>query len=111
MAATDSPAASQFVVSPSHTALIAPSASPKISALRGGTWPFASGRRAVRFITASMSASTTQLSAWALAAAAAPPRSVATISHTDGIPRWARNIAGTVTTSSCSMMRVFVSPR
>ena len=65
----------------------------------------------MRFIFASMSASTTQFSACALAAAIAPPTSVATISQTDGMPRAARNIAGTVTTSSCSMIRVLVSPR
>ncbi len=58
-----------------------------------------------------MSASTTQFNAWALAAAVAPPSSVATISQMDGTPRCARNIAGTVTTSSCSMIRVFVRPR
>ena len=46
-----------------------------------------------------------------LAAAIAPPRRVANTRPTGGIPRWARNIAGTVTTSSCSMMRVFVRPR
>ena len=106
-------------VPPSHAlvfglvlaALSAPSARPNTSACRGGTWPCASGRRAVRFILTSMSASATQFSACALAAAIAPPRRVANTRPTGGIPRWARNIAGTVTTSSCSMMRVFVRPR
>ena len=104
------------MVRPSHTALSAPSTSPKIRACVFGTWSVASGRASVRFILASMSASTTQFSACALAAATAPPTSVANTSHTDG--RWppgprrpARNIAGTVTTSSCSMIRVLVSDR
>jgi hypothetical protein len=99
-----------LVVSASQTADTAPSTSPKTSACPVGTWPLASGRRAVRFITASMSASTTQFSACALAAAPAPPSRVAQISQYDGMPRAARNIAGTVTTSNCSMIRVLVRP-
>ena len=38
-----------------------------------------------------------------------PPTPVATISHTDGTPRWATNIVGTVVTSRSSMIRGLVS--
>jgi len=62
----------------------------------------------VRFITASISASATQLSTLALAAAAVPPNSVANTSHGDGIPLAASIIAGTVVTSSNSMIRGLV---
>ena len=110
MAVSARPAASWFVVNHSQTVLSAARTRPNTNACDGGTCPFASGRRAVRFILTSMSASITQLSACALAAAAAPPTSVATIRGTGGTPRSARNIAGTVTTSSCSMIRVLVRP-
>ncbi len=56
-----------------------------------------------------MSASTTQLSALALPAESAPPTNVATTSHSGGTPCWARNITGTVVSSSSSMMRGLVS--
>ena len=50
---------------------------PKTSALRLGTESRTSGRRRVRFMTLSMSASMTQFSAFALPAAIVPPTSVA----------------------------------
>src|SRR4051794_27825989 len=58
-----------------------------------------------------MSASTTQFRAWALAAAPAPPTSTESTSQSEGTERSASIIAGTVTTSSCSMMRALVSAR
>ena len=77
-------------------------------ALVGTVW-VASGRRAVRFISWSMSASATQFSVLALAAAIIPPSSVARISHSETWPRWASSIAGMVVTSSSSMTRGLVS--
>ena len=62
----------------------------------------------VRFISASMSRSTYMLMALAPPAAKVPPMTVATISHTDGMPCSATTIVGTVVTSSSSMMRGFV---
>ncbi len=41
-------------------------------------------------------------------AASEPPMSVATMSPSGGMPRWARIMAGTVVTSSSSMMRGLV---
>ena len=86
-----------------------PSTTPKTSALRVGTGRLTSGRALVRFITASMSASTTQLSAFALPAASVPPTSVASTSQRRRDAALASNIAGTVVTSSCSIIRGFVS--
>ena len=68
-----------------------------------------SGRSCVRFISLSMSRSTYMLMALAPPAASVPPMTVATISHTDGMPRSATTIVGTVVTSSSSMMRGLVS--
>ena len=68
-----------------------------------------SGRDFVRFITASMSASITQLSALALPAAMVPPTSTANTVHGEGKPRAARNIAGRAVTSSSSMTRGLIS--
>ena len=82
---------------------------PNTSALRVGTLCLGSGRERVRFITASMSASATQFSALAEPAAMVPPNNVANTSHGDGMPRAASIIAGTVVTSSSSMMRGLVS--
>ena len=49
------------------------------------------------------------LMALAPPAASVPPITVATISHSDGRPRSATIIVGTVVTSSSSMMRGLVS--
>ena len=68
-----------------------------------------SGRSCVRFISLSMSRSTYMLMALAPPAASVPPMTVATISHTDGIPRSATTMVGTVVTSSSSMIRGLVS--
>ena len=67
-----------------------------------------SGRFCVRFISLSMSRSTYMLMALAPPAASVPPMTVATISHTDGRPRSATTMVGTVVTSSSSMMRGLV---
>ena len=57
-----------------------------------------------------MSASYTQLRAFAEPADSVPPSTVATTSPRDGTPRWARNITGTVVSSSSSMIRGFMRP-
>lgn len=101
----------KFVVRHSHMNEPAPSARLNTRALRVGTASRASGRRAVRFITLSMSASTTQFSALALAAASIPPISVLKISNGFTVPRSASSIAGMVVTSSNSMIRGLVSDR
>ena len=80
------------------------------SAARVDTTCRGSARRRVRRIRSSMSASYTQLSALALPADRVPPTTVATTRPSGGTPRWARNITGTVVSSSSSMMRGFVSP-
>ena len=59
-------------------------------------------------MTSSMSASITQLKVFAEAAANIPPTKVQRTSCHGGMPPAARNIAGTVVTSSNSMMRGFV---
>ena len=69
----------------------------------------ASGRDRVRRITASMSASTTQFSAFALPAASVPPTRVASTSVSGGTSRCAANMAGMVVISSSSMIRGLVS--
>ena len=69
----------------------------------------ASGRRAVRFITLSMSASATQFSVLAPAAASMPPISVLRISSGSTVPRSASSMAGMVVTSSNSITRGFVN--
>ena len=66
-------------------------------------------RPRVRCITWSMSRSTTLLMALAPPADNAPPTSVAATSHVSGQPRAATTMAGTVVTSSNSMIRGFVS--
>ena len=71
--------------------------------------PVTRGRWRVRCMTLSMSRSTTMLMALAPPAASAPPTSVATISQTDGTPRLATIMVGSVVTSSSSMMRGLVS--
>ena len=73
------------------------------------TWCRGSGRRDVRRILVSMSASKTQLSALALPADSVPPTTVATTSHSGGTSCAARNMTGTVVSSSSSMMRGFIS--
>ena len=76
-----------------------------------GTAARASGRRAVRFITLSMSASATQFSVLAPPAASMPPIRVLRISSGFTVPRWASSIAGIAVTSSSSMTRGLVSAR
>ena len=56
-----------------------------------------------------MSRSITMFVALAPPAASVPPTTVATISHTDGTPRSATNMVGTVVTRSSSMIRGLVS--
>ena len=87
------------------------SASPNTSALRVGTAARANGRRAVRFIILSMSASATQFSVLAPPAASMPPTRVLRISSGSTLPRWASSIAGIAVTSSSSITRGFVSAR
>ena len=70
--------------------------------------PVTRGRLRVRCISLSMSRSTTMLMALAPPAARAPPARVATMSHTDGTPRRATNMVGSVVTSSSSMIRGLV---
>ncbi len=71
--------------------------------------PLAMGRLRVRSMIRSMSRSTYMLMALAPPAANVPPITVAAISHSDGRPRSATIIVGTVVTSSSSMMRGLVS--
>lgn len=84
---------------------------PKINACRVGTVALASGLRAVRFMTLSMSASATQFSVLAPAAASMPPTRVFRISSGSTVPRSANNMAGMVVTSNSSMTRGFVSAK
>ncbi len=81
----------------------------KVSAARGDMAPVTSGRPLVRSISRSMSRSTTMLMALAPPAARVPPATVQTISQSDGSPRSATIIVGTVVTRSSSMIRGFVS--
>ena len=74
----------------------------------GSISPVTSGRFRVRFMMASMSRSTYMLMAFAPPAAKVPPRTVATMSHTGGIPCSATTMVGTVVTRRSSMMRGFV---
>jgi hypothetical protein len=67
-----------------------------------------SARRRVRRIRSSMSRSSTQLKTLALAAAKHPPTMVSRTRSSGGTPPAARNIAGTVVTSSSSMIRGLV---
>ena len=87
------------------------SASPKTSAWLRGTVSRASGLRSVRFIILSMSASATQFSVLAPAAASSPPTRVLRISSGSTVPRSASSIAGIVVTSKSSMTRGLVSAR
>ena len=80
----------------------------KRAAARGVITPVTRGRNFVRCMTASMSRSITMLNALAPPAARVPPRSVASMSHSPGIPCAATTIVGTVVTRSNSMMRGFV---
>jgi hypothetical protein len=82
---------------PNQSALFAP------TAWRGR------GRWRVRRMMSSMSRSNHMLIAFAPPAARVPPKTTATMSQSDGMPRWARTIVGTVVTSSSSMMRGFIS--
>ena len=100
-----------FVVHHSQKNEATDSASPKTSAWLRGTVSLASGRRSVRFIFLSMSASATQFNVLAPAAASSPPNSVFRISNGSTVPRLASNIAGIVVTRSSSMTRGLVSER
>jgi len=79
--------------------------------LRTGTAARARGRRAVRFISLSMSASATQLRVLAPPAAIIPPINVLRISNGFTAPRWASSIAGIAVTNSSSMTRGLVNAR
>jgi hypothetical protein len=81
---------------------------PKITAARVEMVPVTRGRLAVRFISASMSRSMTQLSVLAAPADNVPPTRVARTNHPDGMPRSARTMTGTVVMSSSSMIRGLV---
>ena len=85
--------------------------SPSTRALRVGTAARASGRRAVRFISLSISASATQLSVLAPPAANIPPISVLRINSGFTWPRSASSIAGIAVTKSSSMTRGLVNAR
>jgi len=97
------------VASPISSTATAPSTEPKASAPAGDTWWRASGRCPVRRITASMSRSRKQFSAFALPAASVPPTMVASTTVSRGRPSAASTMAGSVVTSSSSMMRGLVS--
>ena len=86
----------------------APRTRPKTSAARGVTCWVARGRLPVRVMTSSMSLSTKQFRLFADPAARVPPTRVASTSGSDGTPSAARNMVGTVVTSSSSMMRGLV---
>ncbi|SKU52730.1 Uncharacterised protein [Mycobacteroides abscessus subsp. abscessus] len=109
MVATASRPDSRLAVHHNHAKAPTPSTTPKIRALRVVTEDMASGRRAVRFITLSISASATQFRVLALAAAMTPPSSVFRMSSGFTSPRSANSIAGMVVTSSSSMTRGLVS--
>ena len=84
--------------------------SPQKSFARTGEMrPCGIGRRIVRAITRSMSASKTQLSAPAEPAASAPPSSVQNVSASGGMPRAAITIAAAVVINSSTMMRGLAS--
>ena len=68
------------------------------------------GRRRVRRICSSMSASSTELNTFADAADSVPPTKVITARPSGGNPPAARNMAGNVVTSNNSMMRGLVRP-
>ena len=79
------------------------------SASVGCTTPVTRGRCWVRCITLSMSRSTYMLMALAPPAASVPPRTVATIRLSGGMPRAATTMVGTVVTRRSSMIRGLVS--
>ena len=87
------------------------SARPNTRAWLRGTVARASGRRSVRFITLSISASATQFSVLAPPAASIPPTRVLRIRIRSAEPREASSMAGMVVTSSSSMTRGLVSER
>ena len=109
MALVLSSAESRLTVSAIQANEATDSATPKISAFRGDTVWRTSGRRRVRRMMSSMSRSTYWLMAFAPPAASVPPKTVASISQGEGMPRWARTMVGTVVTSSSSMIRGLVS--
>jgi hypothetical protein len=109
MVATASRPESRLVVHHSQKNEPTDSTRPNTSALRVGTDARANGRRAVRFITLSMSASATQFSVLAPAAASKPPTRVFRMSSGSTVPRCANSMAGMAVTSSSSITRGLVS--
>ena len=97
------------MVSQSSVTDAALSPSPNQRAFLGGMAALLSGRCEVRRISASMSRSTKQLRELAAPAASVPPTRVAANSSTEGRPRAANIMTGTVVTSRSSMMRGLVS--
>ena len=102
-------AASTFTVEARNKNENAPSQKPNASACSGLTWWAGSGRSRVRRMTWSMSRSRYMLMLLADPAARVPPISVAAMSQSEGMPRSARIIAGTVVINSSTMMRGFMS--
>ena len=80
----------------------------KTRAAGGLTAPVTRGRFWVRCISRSMSRSTYMLMALAPPAARVPPTQGGHHQPTDGRPRWATIIVGSVVTSSSSMIRGLV---
>jgi hypothetical protein len=108
MAPVVSTAARGFTVTHSHVGPRTPRTAPNAVAWRTLTRPAGNGRSLVRTMTASMSRSRTMLNTFAAPAVRVPPSSVARISQPPGQPPAARNMGGTVVTSSSSMIRGFV---
>ncbi len=108
MAETARTAESRFTARASSTKAATSKVRAKTSAALGVMAPVTNGRALVRFISLSMSRSTTMLMALAPPAASAPPARVATISQSEGRPRLATTMVGKVVTSSSSMMRGLV---
>ena len=104
-----STADSRLTASHSSTKAATSSVRAKTRAAVGVMAPVTSGRFLVRFMSRSMSRSTTMLMALAPPAASAPPTRVATTSQRGGRPRLATTIVGRVVTSRSSMMRGLVS--
>ena len=109
VADTASTALSRLTVATNQANATTSSDTAKTTAPVEPTAPVTRGRSLVRSITRSMSRSMTMLMALAPPAARVPPTTVATISHTDGTPRSATNMVGTVVTSRSSMIRGLVS--
>ena len=108
-------AASTFTVQAMSATETAPSTIPNTTARSGVTCRVGSGRRRVRAMRWSMSRSRYWLIAFAEPAASVPHTRVQNVSRAQstmgrpGTSRVASTIAGTVVTSSSSMIRGFVS--